>query len=160
MFFNPNHRKNILKVSKTSFLRLYFFVRNYWFIILTYIKKMESRSYMFSTAKKRSTLLESKGIEYESIYADSRKKIPVLPACVFPRRNAQMSTIATWIVSQRMLLILTCVFLWETSCSCVAGQDSRRQTLTLTMIIDLNKAISKHNYKIILKDIMKVLNLV
>jgi hypothetical protein len=29
-----------------------------------YFKQMETRSYMFSTAKKRSTLLENKGIEY------------------------------------------------------------------------------------------------
>ena len=72
---------------------------------------MESRSYMFSTAKKRSTLLESKGIEYLLLYLDSQKKIPMPHVCVLQRRNAQMNTIAIWTVLQLILLILISVFL-------------------------------------------------
>ena len=54
---------------------------------------MESRSYMFSTAKKRSTLLESKGIEYELCDVGFQEMIQTHPVCVSQERNAQMNTL-------------------------------------------------------------------
>lgn len=50
---------NLIKFNLQSQLKECWFLRPLIIIIYT----MESRSYMFSTAKKRSTLLESKGIE-------------------------------------------------------------------------------------------------
>lgn len=44
--------------------------------------EMESRSYMFSTAKKRSTLLENKGIEYLRSYAGSHETTNPRRACL------------------------------------------------------------------------------
>ena len=61
---------------------------------------MESRSYMFSTAKKRSTLLESRGIEYFPLYPGFPGRPPPHPASLSARRNAQTSTASSWSASR------------------------------------------------------------
>ena len=60
---------------------------------------MESRSYMFSTAKKRSTLLENKGIEYPPKYVDSRERTKERHACLSSKNNVLPNMMPSCLVS-------------------------------------------------------------
>ena len=97
---------------------------------------MESRSYMFSTVKKKSTLLENKGIEYKSSNADFLEKILQHHACALSRKNVLPSMISTWTVLRKILEKLKTVLSFDRKCSTAESLVSKKPMLTLIIPID------------------------
>ena len=91
---------------------------------------------MFSTAKKRSTLLENKGIEYELVYVGFLEKTHLLPACLSSKKSALPSTMPSWAawipIPESLKTVCLCVKL----CSSAERQASRRLTPTLNTHTD------------------------
>ena len=106
---------------------------------------MESRSYMFSTAKKRSTLLESKGLEYCICYVDSRRRMQIPPVCVSPKRNAPINSTVSQIACKRTQLTLMYASISEKNYSSAESLDLERPTQIPTTIIDINKKNMDHS---------------
>jgi hypothetical protein len=97
---------------------------------------MESRSYMFSTAKKRSTLLENKGIEYPRKYVDSHERTKELHACLSSKKNVLLNMMPSWHVSkltpENPKIALPSVSLFSNA----EKEASKKQILTRTILID------------------------
>ena len=91
---------------------------------------------MFSTAKKRSTLLENNGIEYELVYVGFLEKTHLLPACLSSKKSALPSTMPSWAawipIPESLKTVCLCVKL----CSSAERQASRRLTPTLNTHTD------------------------
>ena len=91
---------------------------------------------MFSTVKKKSTLLENKGIEYISAYVGFLEKIPQHPACASSRKNVLPSLMSTWAALKKILEKLKTVSSSDRKCSSVESLVSRKPMLTLIIPID------------------------
>jgi hypothetical protein len=87
---------------------------------------MESRSYMFSTVKKKSTLLENKGIEYCFIHSGFLGKIHQHHACVSSRKNVLQSSTPTWTASRKTQERLKTATNIDRNCSNVESLVSKR----------------------------------
>lgn len=91
---------------------------------------------MFSTAKKRSTLLENKGIEYLPVYSGSLATTRQLLACSLSRNSVLQSTRPSCLACRTTRASLKTVWRCVRRCSSAARQDSRRPTPTQNTSID------------------------